>query len=184
MPRTSRAQTTANREALVRAASALLREQGPAALTLDAVASRAGLTHGGFYKQFASRDALIAEAVDHAAAERRGAVEALQAAEGRAAVIDWYLSPAHRDAPGDGCAVAALAGEAAHAPAGPLGDGIRSAIDDLVDARQRAGDDSDAARADALAEVAMMVGALELARATAGTPISDELLAAARARLS
>lgn len=184
MPRTSRAQTAANREALVHAASALLREQGPAALTLDAVASRAGLTHGGFYKQFASRDALIAEAVDHATAERRDAVIELQQTEGREGVLDWYLSAAHRDDPADGCVVAALAGETAHTPAGPLGDGIRTAIDDLVRARQRAGDTSDEARQDALAEVAMMIGAVELARATVGTPISDELLAAVRARLS
>ncbi|AYG03326.1 TetR/AcrR family transcriptional regulator [Gryllotalpicola protaetiae] len=181
MPRASRAQTEANRAAVVRAAAALVRERGAAGLTLDAVAARAGLTHGGFYKQFASKDALIAEAVDEAARERREATAAVSAREGgRAALLDWYLSAAHRDAPASGCVVAGLAGEASVDPHGALGDGFRGALDDLIAARASGTADREAA----LADVALMVGAIELARATAGTPLSDELLAAARARLA
>jgi TetR/AcrR family transcriptional repressor of nem operon len=171
----------ANRAALVQAASALIRERGTAGLTLDGVAARAGLTHGGFYKQFASKDALIVEAIGEAARERREAVAEVSAGEGgRAALLDWYLSAEHRDEPASGCVVAGLAGEASVDPHGALGDGFRVALDDLLAARA----DSTGDRATALADVALMVGALELARATAGTPLSDELLAAARARLS
>lgn len=181
MPRASRAQMEANRTAMVRAASELLRERGAAGLTLDAVAAHAGLTHGGFYKQFASKDALIAEAVAAAATERREAAAEIASGEGgRAALLDWYLSAEHRDAPASGCVVAGLAGEASLAPASALGDGFRGALDDLIAVRAAGA----AGRDVALADVALMVGALELARATAGTPLSEELLAAARARLA
>jgi TetR/AcrR family transcriptional repressor of nem operon len=170
----------ANRAALVRAASELIRERGAAGVTLDAVAARAGLTHGGFYKQFASRDALIAEAIDAAATERLEAATEIAAGDGgRAALLDWYLSADHRDVLTHGCVVAGLAGEASLEPHGALSDGFRRALDDLIAVRTSSTGDRDAA----LADIAMMVGALELARATAGSPLSDELLSAARGRL-
>jgi TetR/AcrR family transcriptional regulator, transcriptional repressor for nem operon len=180
MPRASRAQTEANRAALVHAASELLREQGTAGVTLDAVSGRAGLTHGGFYKQFASKEALITEALDAAATERREAAEATARDGGREALLDWYLSADHRDVMASGCVVAGLAGEAAIAPHGVLRTGFRRALDELISTHAAGGGE----RAEVLADIALMVGAVELARATADSPLSDELLAAARARLA
>jgi TetR/AcrR family transcriptional regulator, transcriptional repressor for nem operon len=184
MPRVSREQAAANRAAIVRAASELLRERGPAAVTVDAVSERAGLTHGGFYKQFASKDALLDEALAYAVDQRRQAVDAAveERPDAAAALREWYLSAEHRDDPASGCAVAALSGIVATEPDGPLHDGFRGALDDLLGAVERLRPE----RADgdaALADVALMVGALALARSTAGSAMSERILAAARERL-
>lgn len=183
MPRVTRAQAQANREAVVLAASELLREHGVAGVSLDAVCSRAGLTHGGFYKQFASKDALLTEAMNFAVNQRRKIIAETIEEHGdaaRALLTNWYLSPEHRDDPTSGCAVAALVGEAATNAHGPLRDGYRTALDDLLSAvaTRDGGASGHVGDAD-LVKVALMVGALELARATAGTPLSQEFLVAA-----
>src|SRR5436190_15149008 len=114
MGRVSQAQAEENRRRVVDTASRLFREQGMQVSVADLMKA-AGLTHGGFYKQFASKEALIDEATAHAFGElTRRHKDGLEQHGGRRAaaqqaLIDTYLSPEHRDSPADGCPVAALA---------------------------------------------------------------------------
>ena len=107
----SQADKAASHQRIVTAAAARVRRAGVDGLSVADLMREAGLTHGGFYRHFGSRDDLVAEAVEAAlahgsrraeAAARPGGPEAL------AATIDAYLSPLHRDKPETGCAVAAL----------------------------------------------------------------------------
>ena len=107
----SQADKAASHQRIVTAAAARIRRAGVDGLSVADLMREAGLTHGGFYRHFGSRDDLVAEAVEAAvahgskraeAAARQGGPEAL------AATIDAYLSALHRDKPETGCAVAAL----------------------------------------------------------------------------
>ena len=107
----SQADKAASHQRIVTAAAARIRRAGVDGLSVADLMREAGLTHGGFYRHFGSRDNLVAEAVEAAlthgsrraeAAARQGGPEAL------AATIDSYLSLLHRDKPETGCAVAAL----------------------------------------------------------------------------
>lgn len=114
MGRVSQAQAEENRRRVVDTASALFREQGTHVSVADLMKA-AGLTHGAFYKQFASKEALVDEATAHAFIElARRHTAGLERYDGQRdaaqqALIDTYLSVQHRDDPADGCPVAALA---------------------------------------------------------------------------
>lgn len=114
MGRVSQAQAEENRRRVVDTASRLFREQGTQVSVADLMKA-AGLTHGAFYKQFASKEALVDEATAHAFAELAQRHSAgLERHDGQReaaqqALIDTYLSAEHRDDPADGCPVAALA---------------------------------------------------------------------------
>ncbi|MET8163292.1 TetR/AcrR family transcriptional regulator [Streptomyces sp. NPDC005329] len=182
MGRVSQAQARENRERVVRTASRLFREQGTHISVADLMKA-SGLTHGGFYKQFASKEALIDEAAAHAfgeLAQRREAAEqgAEQGVAAQRALIDAYLSVEHRDNAADGCPAAALAHDMARESGA---DGARRVYTEGV--RDFAGwlatDDEDG-----IARLCTMLGALVLARATKDSPLSEEILAAARAALT
>jgi TetR/AcrR family transcriptional repressor of nem operon len=184
MGRVPQAQAAENRERIVTTAARLFRERGIAGVSVADVTAEAGLTHGGFYKHFASKDALVAEAVTRAFAEQADAVRAAAPETGGdttagrpQALIDAYLSAAHRDDPGGGCPSAGFGGDVAHAAGG---DGTRWAYAKGVEgfARHLGGGE-----APDLAALSTMVGALILSRATAGTALSDRILAAARESL-
>src|ERR1700754_5116788 len=100
MGRVSQAQAQENRRKVVHTAARLFRERGIDGVSVADVMAAAGLTHGGFYRQFASKEALVAEAVAQAFAEQ---AERLTGYDNRAAFVADYLSPAHRDDPGPGC---------------------------------------------------------------------------------
>ncbi|SEH03837.1 TetR/AcrR family transcriptional regulator, transcriptional repressor for nem operon [Nonomuraea solani] len=178
MGRVSRAQAQDNRRRIVETASRLFREQGTQVSVADLMKA-AGLTHGGFYKQFASKEALIDEATAYAfddltqrhtaALERDGAQRAL---------IDAYLSVEHRDNPADGCPVAALAGDMAREPGIP--EAHRVYAEGVGDFAGRLATDYEVG----LVRLCTMLGALLLARATKDSPVSEEILAAARAALA
>ena len=167
----------------------MFREAGFHNVSVADVMGAAGLTHGGFYGHFASKDALAA------AACARGFSEGVEAwtkrvakspAAPRAALVRGYLSNANRTAPGDGCPLTGLAVDVAREPAGrPVKttylEGLDRLLEILVDAQPDAG--AEARRNAGLADLAAMVGAMVLARATAGEAISDEILAATRDRL-
>ncbi len=145
----------------------------------------AGLTHGGFYRHFGSRDELVAEALDEALAQSRATVAAArEAGAGYAEIVADYLSPAHRDAPAAGCAVAALASEA-----GRLQDRPREAFTRHVEASTETflallrAKNPAATRADALLAVSALAGAVALARAVSDPALSDEILQGVRERL-
>jgi TetR/AcrR family transcriptional regulator, transcriptional repressor for nem operon len=167
MGRVTQAQAQENRKQIVRLAARLFRERGVAGVSIADVMAEAGLTHGGFYKHFASKEALVAEAVAQAFTERAAVLTGA-----RDDFIAGYLSAGHRDAPGDGCPSAGFGGDLARAEdAGARAEyarGIEMYADWL---------DGD------LATLSTMVGAIILARATADTDLSDRILATARDRL-
>jgi TetR/AcrR family transcriptional regulator, transcriptional repressor for nem operon len=175
--RVTKEKAAENRERIVVAASRLFREKGFDAVGVDAIMDAVGLTHGGFYRHFRSKDDLAAEAVARglsASAERQGVHQSLPA------LIDAYLSPAHRDDVGGGCTLAALGCDIARQAAGArhgLTEYVRAEVDRLA---RLVGGKPEASRAQALATLSGLVGAVVLARAVNDPTLSDEILAAAR----
>lgn len=187
--RVSKAQAAQNRQHLVAAATRLFREQGIQATGVDAITQEAGLTHGGFYSQFGSKEAIIIEAIRFAltrsqhlwqrTAERKPGPQALRG------IIESYLSREHRDAPGQGCIIAALGADIARQP-----PNVRAAFTtELQDAfellTQLMPEDAPAQRSDnAIAALASMVGALILARAVTDERLSDRILKVTATRVT
>jgi TetR/AcrR family transcriptional repressor of nem operon len=168
--------------AIVEIAAQKMRESGTEGPGVAEIMKAAGLTHGGFYKHFDSREDLVAEAVEEAVAQSRDGFTAVTdgAADPLAAFVDWYLSPAHRDDPGAGCAVVALGADAARAD-----ERVRSAYSGQVQRyiaqmEELLGDEGEDGRRRAIAAVSEMVGALLIARAVGDEDLSAEILAAAR----
>lgn len=181
----SREQAQHNRQRVVEAAARLFRERGIDGIGLAELMNSVGLTHGGFYRQFGSKEELVAEACAWAFARSAAKWERTAAAhpqQGAAAIADAYLAPEHRDRPGTGCAAAALAGDMAR-------EGVHArqafthGVRDLVDVLARAGGhgSEQARQRDALATFSMMVGAVVLARAVDDAQLADDILHAARA---
>ena len=115
----SRAEKATSHRRILHVAARRFRERGFDGLSLDDLMLEAGLTHGGFYKHFASRDALVCEATSHAFAEAKVRLEkdlANASDTGLAAYLEVYLTEKHRDDIGEGCPVAALATDVARIP--------------------------------------------------------------------
>lgn len=192
MPRVSRKQAELNREIIVEAATRLFRERGLHGISVIDVMGAAGLTHGGFYGHFESREALAQEASGRAfqqSADRWkdwiAANEDKKAA--RRALIGPYLSATSRDNPGDSCPVVAFAGDICHEAADSslrqtFMEGLGSLLDTFTPLMDTGDDARD--RQQALVQYSLMVGALTLARATRGDALSDEILEAARTFLT
>jgi TetR/AcrR family transcriptional repressor of nem operon len=181
MGRVTQAQAQENRRTVVRTAARLFRERGIDGVSVADVMAAAGLTHGGFYKQFASKEALVTEAVGQAFAEQAtrlaGYREHDDPAAARAAFVGNYLSAAHRDDPGPGCPTAGFGGDLAREnPENPAKVPYATGVDLYS---RWLGSES---KPDLVA-VSTLVGAVVLARATAGTDLSDRILEAARAAL-
>jgi TetR/AcrR family transcriptional regulator, transcriptional repressor for nem operon len=192
MSRVSRQEADNNRVAITEASARLFRERGIKGVSVSDLMGAAGLTHGGFYGHFASKEALAGEACSWAferSCERwkKRIAENADSQAAKATLIDGYLSPAARGNPGTSCPTTALASDVAREdPDSPVRAAFASGVDALMSIfveLQQTGD-SGADRRQALAEFSTMVGALLLARATAGHKISDELLNAARERLN
>jgi TetR/AcrR family transcriptional repressor of nem operon len=178
--RVTREQAAANREKVLQVAGTLFREHGFDGIGVADIMKRAGLTHGGFYGQFASKDDLAAEVT----ARVLGKAKWPERLTGKANpsfgdVVRAYLSPRHRDDPGTGCLLSALGSDAARQPRAvrrAFTDGFRARIDallTLVPGRSVA-----ARREKALATMAGLVGALMLSRAVDDPALSDEILEA------
>lgn len=183
----SRSDKAESHERIVRAAALKLREAGLKGVGVADLMQAAGLTHGGFYRHFESREALVAEAV-HAALEqgerrmRRIADKHPEAPF--AALVEHYLRPAHRAEVADGCALVALSADAARA-----GPEVRSAFAEQVAryiglyAELLNASDPPAARAEAVLALSAMVGALALARAVDDEALAREILESTTAAL-
>lgn len=182
----SKAQAAQNRQDILEAASRLYRERGLDGVGVAEVTRGAGLTHGGLYRHFESKDALVREACARAFDWSIAPLDGMPgaAAEGLAARVQSYLSPQHRDSPGSGCPAAALAVDVARA-GGDLSAVFAEGVERNIArfARVIAGLDDPQApdagqRAEAMAMLSGMVGALVLARATvaAAPALSDEIL--------
>lgn len=190
MPRVSKVRTAENHSAIERVSSRLFREQGLKVSVKD-VMGAAGLTHGGFYGHFASKDELAARACASAFAEslerwRKRTAGATERRSARATLIGAYLTPERRSAVGTGCPIAGLAVDVAREPAGkPVRAAFRKGLEDLIGILSGAQSTSETveARERAVAQMATLVGAMVLARATQGSTLSDEFLASSRRRL-
>jgi TetR/AcrR family transcriptional regulator, transcriptional repressor for nem operon len=191
MPRVSRAQADSHREQITDASARLFKERGINGVSVADLMGAAGLTHGGFYGHFESKDALAGIAVAHAfqqSAERwhkRIAGKPDDAAR-RAVLVEKFLTAQSLKDVGMGCPTVALATDVAREPAAaPIRtaylDGLEALVQILADVED--GPDAATRRSAALADYATMAGALLLARATEGAPLAAELLAAARERL-
>jgi TetR/AcrR family transcriptional repressor of nem operon len=172
----SQADKAASHERIVTAASRRIRRDGIDNVSVSELMNEAGLTHGGFYRHFDSRDELVAEAIAAALAQGSRRVDAASE-RGQpatlAAIVDGYLTPQHRDKPETGCAVAALPTDIARADArarAAYSRQVRSYIELLTELTP-AGDADEAQLI-----LAALVGALVLARAVDDRALSDEIL--------
>jgi TetR/AcrR family transcriptional repressor of nem operon len=174
--RVSREQVAKNRQAILEAAARLFRARGFEAVTVAEVMQAAGLTHGGFYSYFPSKDALIAEALATAvSAATEDEIDLARYARG-------YLSRRHRDDIAGGCSTAGLGGEALRQ--GPearaaMTAGLKRQIARF--SRTAPGEDEAAKRRAAIGSWSAMVGAVILARLCDDAALSDEVLAETRA---
>lgn len=177
----SKAQAQENRAHIIATASRLFRERGYDGIGVADLMAEAGFTHGGFYKHFASKADLMAEAATAGMQQTAEKTHGLPPAQH----VRQYLSREHRDAPGDGCTMAALSGDAARqSPA------IKQRFAQGIEALLRAGPpvekgtDAEATRLvreRRLAVMAQMVGALVLSRACPDdSPLADEILSVCR----
>ena len=170
----SREQMGENRRRILDAAGRLFRDRGFEAVTVAEVMREAGLTHGGFYGHFRSKDDLIAAALAELVVASEPGPLALPAFAAR------YLSPAHRDDPASGCPVAALASDTirqAPEARAAMTEGLRRQIARLTDGAA----EPESARQAAIGSWAAMVGAMILARMSDDPALSDEVLAQTRA---
>jgi TetR/AcrR family transcriptional repressor of nem operon len=169
-------------------AAQALRAHGTEGLSVAALMKRAGLTHGGFYAHFASRDDLVAHAIDRMFADSTHFLGEFLGddcdAGGLAALIDFYLSETALDTPERSCPIPGLAGEAHRMPAAARARFERG-IEDFHAAigRSLAPSHADAAEDLACSLAAEMIGAMALARAFSDRRTATDLLAAARHRL-
>jgi len=182
----SREQVAQNREALIQAAARMFREHGIDGVGVAEICKRAGLTHGALYAQFASKDALAAEALAEGAA--RGNAKMTARSGKREATLtdhlDHYLSRQHRDDLGGGCAMAASASEIARqgkAVSASFAEGFSQLVGIIEGTLPRRGSAVDRHQR-ALAIVAAMVGGVAAARATAkaNPALSEDILVAVR----
>jgi len=197
MARASRAVAGQHKAAIEEVSARLFRQHGLHGVSVAQVMADAGLTHGGFYGHFASKDELVARACALAFEESAGRWRyRIDQAHGdphaaRRSLVEHYLTIAHRDAEGHGCAASALAGDVAREASGkPVHAAYLRGLKTLIDIWKSTApdhsnetDDSNAAHGAALAEVAMLIGAITMARATRDDALSSEILEAARARL-
>lgn len=172
----SREQMAENRQRILDAAGRLFREKGFDAVSVAEVMKAAGLTHGGFYGHFGSKDDLVAQTLAHVLTPEE---------DGGGDLGDYlnaYLSPAHRDNAADGCPTAGLAAATRHQTAAArtaMTEGLRSQIDRIGKALPQLRE-ADRRRA-AIGSWAAMVGAVILARSVDDAALSDEILEQTRA---
>lgn len=178
--RVSRAQAEKNRRTVISVASRLFREQGFDGIGLNDLMSAAGLTHGGFYKQFKSKDDLVVQACDRALADSvetwSGIIES-GGDDPLAKLISRYLSCGHRDHIGEGCAFAALGADAARHGATLIRhfeQSIKSHLEILDRARQASSTQTVAN--DSVVTLSTMVGALVLSRIVEDESLSRRIL--------
>ena len=190
MSRASKADAARHHQEIIEAASRLIRARGVENVSVPEVMGAVGLTRGGFYKHFASKEALIAAAVDATFDQHVGRVDyyceqtAGDPDQARSAFADFVLSVDNRDHPDVGC------------PSSVTSDVARSAPDDesraaflrgtyalMQELQTKAGEDGldpQAQQEKILADMCTMIGAVLLARATTGDPLSEAVLDAAR----
>lgn len=183
--RYSREHKQETHDRIVRKASVRLREKGAHGIGVADLMKEAGLTHGGFYAHFDSREALVMEAfayaMDRSMEHWRKLTDEATPEKRLALVAESYLSTLHRDNPGTGCSIPALGAEIARespkarkAFAGKLDEMIEQLADYIPNLPRKA------ARKQAIATLATMAGTMLLARIAGSSELSDEVLKAGR----
>jgi TetR/AcrR family transcriptional repressor of nem operon len=193
MGRASRATAELHHEQLVQAAARLFRERDIGAVSVPDVMGEIGLTRGGFYNHFESKDALVAAAVEEVFRQHTERIEGFAAEHDHDPTATWHafldfaLSAAHRDDPGTGCPGTLATGISRCDPDSPVRtafvDGVRDVVQKLTAETKDAPGNAAAQRERLLADLAMLTGAILLSRATVGDPLSTEFLTAADERL-
>ena len=185
--RVSREKAAEHRERIIEAASALFRAKGFDGIGVADIMKAADLTHGGFYGHFSSKDDLVAQSSKRTMARAAENWSKITASDPKApfrALLDRYLSSRHRDDPGHGCGFAALGNDVARSSKvvrKAFAEGLEPSLDILAESMP--GKSKAARRRKALTAMAALVGALMLARAAEGDPLSDEMLDAVRREL-
>ena len=170
---------------IVKKASVRLREKGAHGIGVADLMKEAGLTHGGFYAHFDSREALMIEAFAYAmerSTERwRKLAEQTAPAKRLASIVESYLTPAHRDDPGHGCAVPTLGADIAR-ESPKTRKAFAAKLEQMIDmmAEQIPDVPRKAARKQAMATIATMMGTLVLSRIAGNSEFSAEILGAGR----
>ncbi len=177
---TSQAAKAASHDRILDVAAATIRRDGIDKLTVARLMKEAGLTNGGFYRHFDSREQLVAEATQRAM--RQGSAWTVESGQlggrrGYARLVNGYLSAEHRDHPESGCGVAGMAADAARTD-GPARDAYTRQVEscltvlaDLVEAS-----DLKVARREAALLLSALVGAISIARAVDDEALSDQIL--------
>ena len=176
------------RTRLLREAAREIRLKGPDRVAVAGVMRRAGLTHGGFYAHFGSKEALIAEAIgtmfEDARSRFAGETVGDDPRAALAAYIEFYLSPGHRDARDRGCPLAAIGSDVPRLPEAArerFARGLAALTERLAEAIMACGIERPDQEAASL--VAELVGALTLARAVRDPAESDSILQQSAAAL-
>ena len=186
--RKSKQEAAETRRRIVKAAAAKFRLNGIGGTGLSDLMAAAGLTHGGFYRHFDSKDQIVAEAcnaaVESLVAQLAASASGKSPQRGLKAILANYLSASHRDEPADGCPLAALGSEMARAD-----EGTRAAVTQAllklvgVIASQFGKTRPDVARRRALVAAATMIGALTMSRIVTDYELSAGILREARKQL-
>lgn len=184
----SQKQKAENHDRLLAIAAKEFRTKGLDGLSVAELMSAAGLTHGGFYSHFASREALVTEALDRAFDDaRHDLFQEFNPKRGNAleAFIATYLSPMHRDDPGRGCVLASLSTDIQHSDEDTRAlftHRFRTYVDEV--AALISGDGEEDAHAEAMAILSMLAGAVVISRALNNDSLSRKVLKNARRLLT
>lgn len=185
----SKADTEETRRRIVETAAREFRRNGINATGLAEVIAAAGLTHGGFYRHFDSKDQLVVEAcavaMQSIAAKAEAAASAQGSHNGFDAIVESYLSVNHREDRSDGCPLAGLGSELARADGetrATASEGVQNLVEILAKHSPRRS--RHRAKSDALFTLAAMVGAVTLSRIVTDTDLSSKILSDAIQRLT
>ncbi len=183
--RVTRQKASENRQRVLRLAARRFRERGLGGIGVAELMNEAGLTHGGFYKQFASKDDLAVQACAWAIADNVASYRELAENSTFSSAVSALVSVGHRDTPGEGCVLAALGAEIARSEE-PLRrevtEGVRKILDSL--AGLVPGRSQKRSREKAVVAYAAIVGALIIARAVDDPELSGEILKSVRGSLA
>jgi TetR/AcrR family transcriptional repressor of nem operon len=165
------------RRRIVKAAALRFRKDGVEAVGIAGLMAEAGLTHGGFYAHFESKEALLREAMVAAMDETRERLTRPAEPDGLEWLVRRYLRPSHRDTPEDGCAIASLVAEIArHEPATrKVFSGRVEAFLARIAAQLQDWPEAERSQA-AIGILGVMLGALQLSRAVTDKALSDSVL--------
>jgi TetR/AcrR family transcriptional repressor of nem operon len=170
---------------IVKKASVRLREKGAHGIGVADLMKDAGLTHGGFYAHFDSREALVieafADAMDRGTERWRKLGERTPPDKRLSTIVESYLTPLHRDDPGNGCAIPTLAAEIAR-ESPRTRKAFAAKLEQMIDmlAAQLPDLPRKEARKRAMAVMATMMGTMVMARVAGNSEFSDEILGAGR----